>query len=88
MNFKAEIFSTYLIKLFKNKLIRKNLGNSFFYFGGSFIQFIIAIFTQPVFAKYLELEDFAVIGYFAAIQAILFPIFSMTLPLLINTNFK
>lgn len=80
MSLFTEIVKTNPKKIFANATIRKNIGNSFFYFGGSFIQFIIAIFTQPVFAKYLELEDFAVIGYFAAIQAILFPIFSMTLP--------
>jgi len=69
-----------LIQLFKNESIRKNIGNSFFYFGGTFLQFLISLFTSPIFARYLELEDFAVIGYFSAIQAILFPLFSMTLP--------
>ena len=45
-----------------------------------FYQFFIAIFTSPIYARYLELEDFAIIGYFTAIQAILYPLFSMSLP--------
>jgi O-antigen/teichoic acid export membrane protein len=68
------------IELFYNASIRKNLINSFYYFGGTFLQFIIAIFTQPIYSRYLELNDFAIIGYFTAIQAILYPLFSMTLP--------
>ena len=66
--------------IIKNKNIRKNLFNSFYYFGGTFLSFLIAIFTQPIFSRYLELEDFAVIGYFGAIQAIIYPLFSMSLP--------
>lgn len=69
-----------LSKFINNKRLFINLGNSIFYFAGSFLQFLIAIFTQPIYSKYLELEDFAVIGYFNAIQAILYPLFSMTLP--------
>jgi O-antigen/teichoic acid export membrane protein len=80
MSFITELFKTNPIQFFKNRSIRKNIGNSFFYFGGSFLQFVVAIFTQPIYAKYLELEDFAVMGYFSAIQAIIFPLFSMTLP--------
>ncbi|MCK9218046.1 MAG: MATE family efflux transporter [Firmicutes bacterium] len=66
--------------IIKNKNISKNLFNSFYYFGGTFLSFLIAIFTQPIFSRYLELEDFAVIGYFGAIQAIIYPLFSMSLP--------
>ena len=80
MSFIRELISSNPIQLFKNENIRKNIVNSFYFFGGTFIQFIIAIFTQPIFSKYLELEDFAIIGYFGAISAILYPLFSMTLP--------
>lgn len=80
MSFISEVLKSNPVHLFTNKTVRKNLGNSFFYFGGSFVQFLVAIFTQPIYAKYLELEDFAVIGYFTAIQGILYPLFSMTLP--------
>jgi len=66
--------------LLNNKDLLKNIQNSFYYFGGSFIAFLIAIFTQPIFSRYLELNDFAVMGYFDAIQALLYPLFSMTLP--------
>lgn len=65
--------------ILKNESIKKNIVNSFFYFGGTFFQFIISIFTQPVYSKYLELKDFAIIGYFTAIQALIYPMFSMTL---------
>jgi O-antigen/teichoic acid export membrane protein len=66
--------------LLNNKDLLKNIQNSFYYFGGSFIAFLIAIFTQPIFSRYLELDDFAVMGYFGAIQALLYPLFTMTLP--------
>jgi O-antigen/teichoic acid export membrane protein len=80
MSFIRDVITTNPKLLFQNKNLRKNIGNSFYYFGGTFLQFIIAIFTQPIFSRYLELEDFAVIGYFSAIQAILFPLFNMSLP--------
>ena len=75
-----DIIKTNPLKYFQNENIRKNILNSFYYFGGNLLSFIIEIFTQPIFSRYLELEDFAIIGYFTAIQAILFPLFSMTLP--------
>jgi len=80
MSFISEILTTNPIQLFKNETVRKNLINSFYYFGGTFLQFIIAIFTQPIFSRYLELKDFATIGYFAAIQNLIYPLFSMSLP--------
>jgi O-antigen/teichoic acid export membrane protein len=67
-------------ELFRNTAVRKNILNSLYYFGGTLIQFLIAIFTQPIYSRYLELHDFAIIGYFAAIQAVLYPLFSLTLP--------
>jgi O-antigen/teichoic acid export membrane protein len=76
----TDILKTKPSDLFKNPIIRKNIINSFYYFGGTLVQFLIAIFTQPIFSKYLELEDFAIIGYYSAITAILYPLFSMTLP--------
>jgi O-antigen/teichoic acid export membrane protein len=80
MNFINEILDTKPDEIFRNPTIRKNIINSFYYFGGTFVQFLIAIFTQPIFSKYLELKDFAIIGYYTAVQSILFPLFSMTLP--------
>jgi len=75
-----EILSGNNLAAIKNPGLRKNIFNSFYYFGGNFIQFLIAIIVQPIYSRYLELNDFALIGYFAAIQAILFPLFSMNLP--------
>lgn len=66
--------------ILRNESIKKNIINSFFFFGGTFFHFLISVFTQPVFSKHLELEDFAIIGYFTAIQALIYPLFSMTLP--------
>lgn len=80
MGFTNDLLNTKPSDVIRNPVIRKNIFNSFYYFGGTFVQFLIAIFTQPIFSRYLELKDFAIIGYFAAIQAILFPLFSMTLP--------
>lgn len=60
--------------------LKKNLLNSLYYFGGTAIQFFVAIATQPLYSKYLSLEDFALIGYFTAIQALLFSLFNMCLP--------
>jgi O-antigen/teichoic acid export membrane protein len=80
MGFINEILKTKPSELYRNQSIRKNIINSFFYFGGTFIQFLVAIITQPIYARYLELNDFAVIAYFGAIQSILFPLFNMSLP--------
>lgn len=58
-------------------LIRKNLITGFWYFGGSFAGMLLAIFTQPVFSRYLDPWDFAVMGYFATIQGFFMPLFSL-----------
>ncbi len=58
-------------------LIRKNIVTSIYYFGGSFVGMLIAIFTQPVFSRYLEPWDFAVMGYFATVQGFFMPLFSL-----------
>jgi O-antigen/teichoic acid export membrane protein len=80
MRFTHEILKIKFAEIYHNPNIRKNLNNSLYYFGGTFIQFLIAIITQPIFSKYLELEDFGIMGYYNAVQALLFPLFSMTLP--------
>jgi O-antigen/teichoic acid export membrane protein len=80
MSFANDLLKTKPADLFRNPVIRKNVLNSFYYFGGTFVQFLIAIITQPIYSRYLELQDFAIMGYFAAVQAILYPLFSMTLP--------
>ena len=84
---KTKYFRLNLSALLKQKSIHKNIVNSFYYFGGSFIQFLIAIFTQPIYSKYLDLEDFAVIGYFTAIQAVLLPLFHMSMPFYYLANY-
>lgn len=65
--------------IFNNDSLRKNIINSLFYFGGSFLQLLVAIFTQPIYARYLSLRDFAIIGYFSAIQALLVSAFSFNM---------
>ena len=80
MSKSLDFFRKNPLNIFKDKAIKKNIFNSFYYFGGTFFQFSIAIFTQPIFAKYLELQDYAVISYFSAIQALIYPLFSMDLP--------
>jgi O-antigen/teichoic acid export membrane protein len=80
MGFTNDIIKTKPSDIFRNPGIRENIFNSFYYFGGTFVQFLIAIFTQPIYSRYLELNDFAIIGYFTAVQAILYPLFSMSLP--------
>jgi len=57
--------------------VRKNIVTSIYYFGGSFVGMLIAIFTQPVFSRHLEPWDFAVMGYFATIQGFFMPLFSL-----------
>ena len=75
----SEIFNINPIQFVKNASVQKNIINSFYYFGGPFLQFLIAIFTQPIYARYLELHDFAIIGYYDAIRMFLVPLFSMNL---------
>lgn len=84
---KTKYFKLNFSELLKHKSIRKNVFNSFYYFGGSFIHFLISIFTQPIYSKYLDLEDFAVIGYFTAIQAVLLPLFHMSMPFYYLANY-
>lgn len=59
--------------------VKRNVLNSIYYFGGSFFGLLLGIFTQPIFSRYLEPSDFAVIGYFASVQAFFGPIFSLNL---------
>jgi len=80
MSLLSEAYKINPLSIFKNKTIRKNIVNSLYYFGGTLFQFILAIITQPIFSKHLELEDFGIIGYFSAIQALIYPLFSMSLP--------
>lgn len=54
-----------------------NLKNSTYYFGGSFFGLLLAIFTQPIFSRYLEPYDFAVMGYYNSIQAFFIPLFTL-----------
>lgn len=69
-----------IIRLLGEISFFRNLKNGFYYFAGTLLQFFLAIFTQPIFSKYLELSDFAIIGYYSALQALLLPLFTMTLP--------
>ncbi len=80
MSLLTDILKTKPSAYYKSPTIRKNFVNSFYYFGGTLLQFFVAIFTQPIYSQYLELEDFAALGYFTAVQAILYPLFSMSLP--------
>jgi O-antigen/teichoic acid export membrane protein len=48
-----------------------------FNFGGSFVGLLLGVFTQPIFSRYLEPWDFAVMGYFGAIQSFFIPLFSL-----------
>ncbi len=80
MKYKKELLKIKSLDFIASFGIKKNILNSFFYFGGTLLQFLIAIATQPIYSKYLELTDFAVMGYFSAIQALLFPLFNMSLP--------
>lgn len=80
MGFINELLKTKPSEIIKNPSFRKNILNSFYYFGGPLVQFLVAVITQPIYSRYLELDDFATIGYFTAIQAILYPLFSLSLP--------
>ena len=68
-------------KLFGLNLIssdlKKNILASFYYFGGSFAGLLLGVFTQPIFSRHLEPWDFAVMGYFNAIQTFFIPLFSL-----------
>jgi len=63
-------------KLGKIRLIQ-NVGNSFLYFAASIIGLIISIFTTPIFARNLDSQDFAIIGYFSAINNFVFPFYTL-----------
>ena len=69
------------IKSFRLNLIssdlKKNILTSFYYFGGSFVGLLLGVFTQPIFSRHLEPWDFAVMGYYNAIQTFFIPLFSL-----------
>ena len=66
-------------EIYKSPDLKKNLTNSVYYFGGPFLQLILALFTQPIFSLYLEPSDFAIMGYFGAVQGFFIPLFSLNL---------
>ncbi|MBN1186765.1 MAG: oligosaccharide flippase family protein [Bacteroidales bacterium] len=65
--------------LTKYKGLIDNFKNAFLYFGGSFLQLCIAIFTSPIFARNLSAEEFGILGYFTSARQFVFPLTTMTL---------
>jgi O-antigen/teichoic acid export membrane protein len=63
----------------KFKRLIPTFGNAFLYFGGSFIQLIVAIFTSPIFARNLSAEEFGILGYFLSVKQFVFPLTTMSL---------
>jgi O-antigen/teichoic acid export membrane protein len=70
-----------------NKDIALNIKNSIFYLGPTILQFVISIYTLPLFSNELAPEDFAIIGYYSAISAFFFPLFQLNLTSYYLTNY-
>jgi len=68
-----------LLTLVNKKKIAQNFGNAFFYMGGTVVQFLISIFTLPIYSRYLSPVDFAILGYYTAINAFFFPLFDLSM---------
>lgn len=51
-----------------------NFKKSTLYFGGSVVQLLLSLYTSPIFARHLEAEEFAIIGYFRSLTAFLLPL--------------
>lgn len=64
--------------ILKNKI--KYFVNAFYYFGGSAVQMLVAIFTSPIFARNMEPFDYAAVGYFNALNSFVTPIFLLSFP--------
>lgn len=67
--------------------IAQNLGNTIYYMGGNAVQFLVAIFTLPIYSRYLSPTDFAILGYYTAINAFLFPVFDLSMNSYYLTNY-
>lgn len=69
------------------KLIKKgfadnkgNIINAILYFSPSIVQLGISVFTSPVFARNLEPEDYAIIGYYASLSSFINPVLLLSFP--------
>lgn len=72
-----EVFQRFI----KNRgSLLRNFQNAGFYFLGSIVQSVFALFTQPIYSLHLSAVDFGILGYFEAIKGFFTPlfIFSMT----------
>ena len=65
-----------LSKLYKYK---SHLKDSFLYLGSSLIVSLIGILINPLLAKNLSPEDYAIIGYFTSFQLLLIPLVNFNL---------
>ena len=65
------------MQFFKDNSLTQNLKNAFLYFGSSFVQLFIGLFTTPIFARYLSERDFAIMGYFGSVTAFFLPVFTL-----------
>lgn len=61
------------------KRLIANLRNAVLYFGGSFLQLVVAIFTSPIFARHLSAEEFGILGYFLSAKQFIFPLTTLSL---------
>jgi len=55
-----------------------NISNFIFFFGASLIQFLIGLYTFPIFATNLSSLDYSIIGYFTSIQQFFIPLLNMS----------
>jgi O-antigen/teichoic acid export membrane protein len=55
------------------------LRNAILYFGGTFLQLIIAVFTSPIFARNLSAEEFGIIGYYESVKLFVLPLTTLSL---------
>ncbi len=76
-----------ILNFVKSERITRNFGNTLYYMGGNVVQLFIAIFTLPIYSKYLSPTDFAILGYYTAINAFFFPIFDLSMSSYYLTNY-
>jgi O-antigen/teichoic acid export membrane protein len=62
----------------KNSTIFQNLKNSGFYLGGSLVQLAVSLVTSPIYARHLEANEFAIIGYFTALGHFFTPLLNLS----------
>jgi len=69
--------NAYLQKILSTDIF-SNLQKAALYFGSSLLHLVFSVITSPIFARHLEPNDFAIIGYFGSLGVFFGPLFNLS----------